>query len=482
MRSLGLLLAASALLAGGAFLWERRAPAPVPTRVLLLEPISGAGLDAPTARSLGSLLLDQMELRSPLAVTSLPRLPQPFQPEGELLVVRPWAAREGDRLRLSLDWALMGPGQAGAWHAASPPLSDPAAAIEDAVSGLPIHLAPPDPALLPSGPAAFWGLLAADQAIHSNTGLDVATASAQRLAGEQPDCAALQATVAHLDTIRILQDPHPLDGRVDLALAAAERALKLEPGYPRALRFEARLLSDEGRQAQALDELQDGLRRHPHSMNLLFALDYTARTAGLMDIALATRAKIRALWAGAPEPPPIGFAYLYAGQMEAFEASFLAQPGEALDGFSEFNLGYAKLLRGQTAEAELHFGNAERDAATEAHFRALAKAFRLQIEGKAEDARAALDALDRSRVGLQVPDGEFTFTMAEAAAYLGEEGRAMDLAERAFSQGFTCSAWYRSSPFLAKLQALPRWRAILQHVDERRARLAAGRQPSDFGL
>ncbi len=71
---------------------------------------------------------------------------------------------------------------------------------------------------------------------------------------------------------------------------------------------------------------------------------------------------------------------------------------------------------------------------------------------------------------------------AEAAGYLGEEGRAMDLAQRAFSQGFTCSAWYRASPFLGKVQPLPRWRAILQHVDERRARLAYGRSPGDFGL
>ena len=481
MRKLGFILLLAAL-AAGALLWRRREPAPAPTRVLLLEPVPGAGLNPSAAKSLGSLLLDQLELRSPLAVTQLPRLPQPFHPEGELLVIRPWAAREGDRLRITLDWALMGPGRNGVWHGVAPPLSDPAAAIEDAVTALPIQLGPADPALLPSGARAFWGLLSSDEAIHSNVDLDGAVAQAQRLAAEQPGCASLQATVAHLDTLRILQDPHPLDGRVDLALAAAHRALTLEPGYPRALRFAARILSDEGRQDQALDELQEGLQRHPHSMNLLFALDYTARTAGLMDIALGARAKIQAQWAGAPEAPPTGFAYLYAGQMDAFQASFRPRPGEPLDGFSEFNLGYALLLGGHAQEAAIHFQAAEQDQSNESHFRTLAQAFRLQIEGKPDAARAALEALDRSRVGLQVPDGEFTFTMAEAAAYLGEEGRAMDLAERAFSQGFTCSDWYRGSPFLAKLQSLPRWRAILQHVDERRARLADGRSPADFGL
>jgi hypothetical protein len=151
------------------------------------------------------------------------------------------------------------------------------------------------------------------------------------------------------------------------------------------------------------------------------------------------------------------------------------------DGFTAFNLGYAALLRGRREEAARRFQEAENDAATEGHFRALAKIFRFQIEGRTADARQALDVLDRSRMGLQVPDGEFTFTMAEAAAFLGEEGLAMDLAQRAFSQGFICAAWYRGSPFMAGLQGLPRWHSILQHVDERQARVAALHQTGDFG-
>ena len=474
--------ALAALAAASAGWWGCHRPAPPATRVLLLDPLPGTGLDDATAKSLGSLILDELELRSALAVTTLPRLPEPFQPQGALLVVRPWAAREGDRLRLTLDWAEMGPGLPGAWHTATVPLADPQDAIPAATEALPVPLAPRIPALLPTGSEAFWGLLQADRAIHDNVNLDQAEAVAERLAAAQPGCATLQATVAHLDAIRILQDPHPLDGRADLALAAAEQALRLEPGYPRALRFACRLLSDEGHQVRALELLADGLHRHPHAMNLLFALDYAARTAGLMEVALGARARIKELWAGAPEPPPAGFAYLYAGQMDAFEASFRTQPGTPLDGFNEFNLGYADLLRGRPGEAESHFRAAEQDTATEAHFRALAKVFRFQIEGRPADAQATLDLLDRSRVGLQVPDGEFTFTMAEAAAFLGEEGRAMDLAERAFSQGFICSRWYRASPFLARLQPLPRWRAILQHVDERRIRVSGTWQPKDFGL
>ncbi|MBS1766541.1 MAG: hypothetical protein JST05_03940 [Acidobacteria bacterium] len=453
-----------------------------PERVLLLTPVPGEGLDEATADVLGSLLTDELETRANLAVTNESALAQPFLPDGPLIVVRPLARREGDRLALSLEWAEMGPGLQGGWHRGDAGAMAPSQAIESALRNLPLQLSPPDPALLPRGPDVFWALLEADSAVFRNQDLDGALDRVQSIALKEPNCAYLHETLAHIDMIRTLQDAHRLDGHVEFALAAVNRALTLSPGYPRALRNATRLLSDQGQQAEAMTRLQAGLQRHPRSLNLLFALDYAARTAGLMDIALAARARIATLWAGAPDPPPTGFSYLYGGQMDAFEASFRPFPGETVNGFTAFYLGYADLLRNRPADAEPHFQAVEQNLATEDHYRRLAKVFRFAIEGKRDDARTALDLLDRDRVGLQVPDGEFTFTMAEAAGYLEEEGRAMDLAQRAFSQGFTCSDWYRASPFLAKVQSLPRWRAILQHVDARRARVAGSLKPKDFGL
>ncbi len=466
----------------GAFAWKRTHRQPNSQRVLLLDPLPGEGISAYEAQALGPLLADALETRAGLAVTSLSKLPALYQPEGDLLLLRPRAAREGLNLKLTLEWAELGPGQDGAWHSASPSARAPDAAIHAALDALPLDTGPADPALFPRDPARFWDLLKADAAYHSNVDLDGALALAQRLASEEPRCAAIHASVAHLDTLRILQDPHPLDGHADLALAAADKALALLPGYPRALRFASRLLADQGRQDEALNRLEIGLRLHPRSLNLLFALDYSARTAGLLDIALGARERMAQLWAGPPAVPPSGFTYLYAGRMSDFMASFRTSPSEATDGFNEFNLAYGALIQGKRQEAAARFQASEQDSTTEVHFRALAKIFRFQIEGKTVDARQALDILDRSRMGLQVPDGEFTFTMAEAAAFLDEDGLAMDLAQRAFSQGFVCAAWYRSSPFMAALQPLPRWHSILQHVDERRARVAALHQPADFGL
>lgn len=479
MLPLTLLLLA---LAGGVLGWMRAQRPPRARRALLLDPVPGEGISPFEAQSLGVMLADALETRAGLAVTSLSKLPEPYQPEGDLLLLRPRADRAGGNLRLRLEWAELGPGREGAWHGIALPPGAPDRVLQESLDALPLESGPVDPALLPRDPGRFWDLLRADGAAYSNTDLDGALAQTRRLADEEPGCAAIQATLAQLDTLRILQDPHPLDGHVDLALASADRALQLLHGYPRALRSAARLLSDQGRQGEALDRLGEGLRLHPRSLNLLFALDYAARTAGLLDIALAARERLATLWCGSPLPPPAGFTYLYAGRLEAFEASLQPDSSASANGFTDFNLGYAALIRGRREEADQRFQKAERDAAAEDHFRTLAKVFRFQIEGKTADARQALDVLDRSRMGLQVPDGEFTFTMAEAAAYLGEEGLAMDLAQRAFSQGFICAPWYRASPFTAALQPLPRWHSILQHVDERRARVRGLRQPRDFGL
>ena len=477
-----LLAAALLTITAGAYGWRRAHPVGQIRRALLLDPVSEGGITPFEAQSLGSLLMDALETRTGLAVTNLSGLPEPYQPQGDLLLLRTRAARVGADLSLTLEWAQLGPGRDGAWHTATPRPGAPDATLEAAVDALPVETAPADPGLLPRDPQRFWELLQTDSAVYSNADLDGALALGQRLAAAEPDCAAIQASLAHLDTIRVLQDPQPLDGHVDLALSAADKALVLLPGYPRALRFAARLLSDQGRQDEALNRLREGLRRHPRSLNLLLALDYAARTAGLLDIALGARERMAALWTGTPVQPPTGFAYLYAGRLDAFEASLQTRPGVVPDGFTAFNLGYAALLRNRPGEAAQRFQEAEQDQMAEGHFRALAKVFRFQIEGRTADARQALDVLDRSRMGLQVPDGEFTFTMAEAAAFLDEEGLAMDLAQRAFSQGFVCASWYRGSPFMAALQPLPRWQSILQHVDERKARLAALHQAKDFGL
>ena len=85
-------------------------------------------------------------------------------------------------------------------------------------------------------------------------------------------------------------------------------------------------------------------------------------------------------------------------------------------------------------------------------------------------------------MGLRISDGEFTLRMAEAAAFLGDPTLAMELAERAYTQGFDCTRWYERSPLLAPIRGTGRYGSLLQHLRERQAMLESRFPASKFGL
>lgn len=473
--------------AGSAWLLHRRAAAKADLRVLLLDPVPGEGVKQLEAQALELLLEDELELRGGLPVTNLPRLPEelgPFPPGARILVLAPQARRQGDALQLTVHWAEAQAGSASAlaWKEAASRTQAPARALEEALGALPLDLAPTPAALVPQDPAAFWSLLRAHGAAFSNADLPEALTLARRVADLEPGCATVHFALAQLEDHQMLQAPRGSEIREDQVEAECRRGLELLPEHPRGLRQFCRLKSDAGRQREALPLLQGALQRRPRALNLLFGLDYAARTAGLMDLALAARERIEALWAGQPLATPYAYTYLYAGQLQRFEDSFWQSKGFEPDGRVLFETGYAELAKGHREGALELFDRAEREPGTPEHFRLLAQAMRLQLEGRPAEARAAMGALDQARTGLQVPDGEFTFTMAEAAAFLEDHGLAMDLAHRAFSQGFGCTTWYERSPFLRPLQELPRWKALLQHLREREGRQAALFRRRDFGL
>jgi hypothetical protein len=52
---------------------------------------------------------------------------------------------------------------------------------------------------------------------------------------------------------------------------------------------------------------------------------------------------------------------------------------------------------------------------------------------------------------------------------MGDRASAMEMAGRAFARGFGCTVWYERSPMLEPLRSLPKWRALMQHLQERQA-------------
>ncbi|HJU84781.1 MAG TPA: hypothetical protein VJ600_11260 [Holophagaceae bacterium] len=488
-RAWSLLLLAAVLVAVGLATWRAQAPAKLPRkRVILVDPQPGPGLDLAEAQALALLIQDHLEMLGDLPVAGLPRLPDrlPAPPSGAtVLVLSGRAARQGDLLALDLKWCEARAGSPADWTwtpIAVPPLP-PSQALQAALDQFPAPLSKlPPGTLLPASPPAFWDLLRASASLLSNTDLEDAVMMGHRALKEAPGCASLHFTVASLAYRQMLEDPNPFDTAGDLVDGAFRKGLSLTPDHPRGLKVYCRVKSDEGRQREALDLLKPALKRHPFSSDLLWAVDYAARTSGLLDLALAARERLELIQAPTGLPPSFGYTNLYAGRRDTFERSLWEYPGASFNGLMLLDRGYVLLLDGQKERAHASFLEAEREPTTQKHVALLAKAYRLHLEGQRAEALAALAELDRQRTGLRVPDGEFTFGMAEAAAYFGDTGLAMDLAHRAFSQGFACATWFERSPMLKPLQGLPRWKALLQHVRERQALLQSKYPPADFGL
>ncbi|MFN8010074.1 MAG: hypothetical protein U0P81_01595 [Holophagaceae bacterium] len=474
LAGLGLL----ALLGGGAFLATRTA---APPRILLLDPPADAadGLEAEQRRALQELVGKELESTCGATVVEVAR---PLDPAvlrdlpGRDRFVELRARREGDRLalgvRLAEAGALRRQGEA-AWREVAGLAQDPAEALRGALAVIePAARAHADHHL-PRQPAHFWSLLKAWQWHRINDRLPEALQLVEGVCRAEPDCLMAWTTRGDLLYRRLLIDPlgHPL--AQNEAEACFQKALGECPAHPQAVFLLAELKIDAGDQRAALDLLREGLASRPGVVPLHTALVYAARTAGLLELARqALEARDRRVPAGL-QASSAENTWLYLGDLPRFEASLFERPGNPRNTVVKFYRGYLALMKGDRSQALDHFRETSRSPYGYGQFIELAEVYARMVEGRREEALAGLRRLDQERVGLRVPDGEFTFKLAEAYALLGERGEALTMATRAYHQGFSCLRWYRQDPFLRSLEGLPRWQALLGHLQERQAALEA---------
>ena len=466
-RPLRLLAGVAATVMAAAVVWRLTRTGGDPPEPLAVIFTSVEGMDPVAAAGLKLYVEDHLQ-----ALGSWPIL-QPGAREGavprlELAVTRTESGlalrgrvvhREGDR-----PVAVEGPDPVQVIHRGLAPLLGPHG---------------PD-ALDPGPPEAFWEVLPllAAPLERAEPALQEALPRAVRLRETHPSATAWLAE-AHL-RFRLLvaqaavaEEAH---GRCDQAF---REALQRQPDYPRLVLLYANYRTDVGDQKGALDMLFKALRSHPRMASLHNAVAYAARTSGLLDGAVRAVRRREALGGEVNE----GYflvenTLLYRGQWETFEQSLLKLPGQ--DPVTAFYLGYVRLLQGRPG-AEAAFRQAQGGTSGLMAFRVLSAIYLEALAGRREDALARLRRLDEERARVRVPDGEFTFKLAEAYAFLGEDRAAFEVAQRAFGQGFACTEWYERAPFLARLHGWPAWEGLLAALRERQRRMEA-RFPADrFG-
>jgi hypothetical protein len=260
---------------------------------------------------------------------------------------------------------------------------------------------------------------------------------------------------------------------------AFSEALRPLPTFPRLVNLYARFRTDVGDQKGALALTFRALKELPKVASLHDSAAYAARTSGLLEGAIRAARRRNELGG------TVGQDYflventlLYQGRWAEFQAGLEATP--AKEPVQAFYLGYIRLLRNQPG-AEEALGAAVRMTTGLKVFQRLSEVYYDALQGRREEALAKLHALDEDRVRTLVPDGELTFKLAEAYGFLGRDGEAFDLAQRAFGQGFACTDWYERAPFLVRLQEKPAWKGLLVAMRERQERMEA-RFPADrFG-
>ena len=343
---------------------------------------------------------------------------------------------------------------------------------------------PESAALLPRSPANLLPLAGALGAAVQGTDAEAVEAARAVVGLEiaEPRCAPA-AFVQAAGLYRQLQAPGDPDLQSQSACRSAfETAFSLLKGYPRATTLAVRFLTDAGDQRRALALLQEAIARWPRGGGLWPSLAYAARTTGLLDLSLASLQKEDALEGDLPPTALLTRnAYLYAGQWDRFEASLGTGSDERPDPMRDFYRGYIRILRGRPEEALAFFRKADLPSSQSLQFQSLSLVYRSALEGHRPEALLALRSLARSRHGLRVPDGEFTFKLAEAFCFLSSPEEGMDAAQLAFSQGFGCTAWFERAPLTAPLHDLPRWRALITHLQARQQLLEAEFPAKAFG-
>jgi TolB-like protein/Tfp pilus assembly protein PilF len=241
------------------------------------------------------------------------------------------------------------------------------------------------------------------------------------------------------------------------AMAAAEKAITLDPGLPDGYIARAtarRMLAWDFAGAEA--DVERALALNPGDASATREHAVSLYTLGRRHEAVASYRKAADLdpldsltWVD------LGMAYLAVGNLAgAREATARAHEISPDDSWTWLTIGLTALLDGNPEGALA----ATRQAPDEM-WRALGEALALHSLGKASEARAALDAL-KARFGRHA-----AYQVAQAHAWRGERDAAFAWFDRAYRQSDGGLITLKSDPLLRSLRDDPRYAVLLRKLN-----------------
>ena len=456
----------------GMLTWRLLRKPPVERVLILASSLDSQGRDL--GAGMETLLTDYLEVLAGATVTHAAALPAPAElqrlPAGTR-ILRFQGRREGDRLFLAAEWTTIPRLLEGhQWSLSQPLAQDPSRSLEAFVGSWPLKVRHPyQRALVPHSPIHFWSLLEG-MSIRDDHEASAHLPASQRLADQEPDCATVWATLGdHLYRSLWVNPETAGVGLSSRTHRALQEAVELIPGHPRATFLWSLMLTDTGNQSNALQALATAAELRPGTPDLYLGFAYAGRTSGLLAGARKALARRKELLGPMATPSAwfVETTYLYLGDRDSFEQELGRAVALRQDADILFYQGYFALLRGDRQGASAYLKRGSATAESPALFRDLCRVYLAYLEGRPKDGLAELHAIDEIRGKLRIPDGEWTFKEAEAYALLGDADRGVDCATRAFVQGFSCAAWYETSPFLAKVRTHARWPMLRRNIRER---------------
>ncbi len=234
------------------------------------------------------------------------------------------------------------------------------------------------------------------------------------------------------------------------AEASLKQALVLDPDNGAAQYYLAQHEIGLGRVGDSLARLLERgwqRRAEPH---VYAGLVHACRYGGLLDASVAAhRAAVRL-------DPTVATSVLHTYyHQRAFEQA-LDELHRSTDPFEARLLG----AMGRTAEA---IPAAEREEVRYAAIpllRAFATAMRSGLQGRVDEARAAMKPFEQRTNS----DGEMLFYVAEVYALVGDTARAFARLDEAVDSGFLCAAAFERDTYLAPLRAMAAWAPLMARV------------------